>query len=157
MNTRTLAGLLWSAFFAAVLIYHALIISRILPTEDTGVGEILGYVLLVCGIVVLLVVIGFDLFLVSRPRRIHVSADLLPEGTGPLDEEEVARQAKAAYFLRLTIIAFALAEAPGILGLVLYLLGGSIVIVHTLVGLAYLCLLYISLRMATIWEKRYLG
>ena len=157
MRTKALTNYLWSAFFIAVIIYHALIISRTLPVEDTEAAEVLGYILLFCGIFVLFVIINLDIFLISRPRRIHVSADLLPEGTGPLDEDDVARQAKAAYYFRLFIITCAIAEAPGIFGLVLYILGGSPVIVHTLLGISYLTLLYIRTRTATTWEKMYLG
>jgi len=157
MRTKALTNYLWSAFFISVIVYHALIISRPFSVEDTGIGELLGYVLLFCGIITLLVVLGLDLFLISRPRRIHVSADLLPEGTGPLDENDVARQAKAAYYTRLFIITCGVAEAPGVCGLVLHFVGGSPVIVHTLLGISYLTLLYIRMRMATTWEKMYLA
>ena len=157
MRTKALTNYLWSAFFIAVIIYHALIISRTLPVEDTSADEIVGYALLACGILILLVVLGLDLFLISRPRRIHVSADLLPEGTDLVDEDDVARKAKAAYYTRLFIITCMIAEAPGVEGLVLNFVGGSPVIVHTLLGISYLTLLYIRTRTATTWEKMYLG
>lgn len=157
MQTKALTNYLWSAFFIAVIVYHALIISGRLPVEDVGGVELISYILLACGIITLLLIVGLDLFLISRTHRIHVSADLLPEGTGLVDEENVARQAKASYYMRYFIITCALAEAPGIFGLVLHILGGSPVIVHTLLGIAYLTLLYIRMRMATTWEKMYLG
>ena len=156
MRTKALTNYLWSAFFIAVIIYHALIISRALPVENTGADEIVGYILLACGVLILLVTLGLDLFLISRPRRIHVSAGLLPEGTDLVDEDDVARQAKAAYYFRLFIITCGIAEAPGVMGLVLHFVGGSPVIVHTLLGISYLTLLYIRMRMATTWEKMYL-
>jgi len=157
MRTKALTNYLWSAFFISVVIYHALIISGRLPVESVSGIELVSYTLLACGIITLLVIVGLDISLISRPRRIRVSADLLPEGTGPVDEDELASQAKAAYYFRLFIITCALAEAPGIIGLVLHLLGGSPVMVHTLLGIAYLTLLYIRMRMATTWEKMYLG
>jgi len=157
MRTKALTNYLWSAFFIAVIIYHALIISGRLPVEGTSGTGFFSYILLACGVITLLVVLGLDLFLISRPRRIHVSADLLPESTGPVDEDELASQAKAAYYFRLFIITCALAELPGVVGLVLHILGGSPVIVHTLLGISYLTLLYIRMRMATTWEKMYLG
>ena len=157
MRTKALTNYLWSAFFISVVIYHALIISGMLPVESVSGVELVSYILLICGIFMLLVIVGLDISLISRTRRIRVSADLLPEGTGPVDEDELASQAKAAYYFRLFIITCALAEAPGIIGLVLHLLGGSPVMVHTLLGIAYLTLLYIRMRMATTWEKMYLG
>ncbi len=157
MRTKALANYLWSAFFISVVIYHALIISGRLPVESVGGIELISYILLICGIFMLLVIVGLDISLISRARRIRVSADLLPEGTGPVDEDELARQAKATYYQRLLIVTCALAEVPGVVGLVLCMLGGPPVIVHTLVGIAYLMLLYIRMRMATTWEKMYLG
>ena len=157
MRTKALTNYLWSAFFISIIVYHALIISGKLTVGEISDDGSFGYPLLACGVITLLVVLGLDLFLISRPRRIHVSADLLPEGTGMVNEEDVARKAKAAYYFRLFIIMCALAEMTGIDGLVLNLFGGSPVIVHTLLGIAYLTLLYIRMRMATTWEKMYLG
>ena len=162
MGTRGLTNLVWCAFFMGVLVYHALIISRVLPQQEAGAaGALLGAALLLLAILQLLTLVALDVFLVSRPRKLRVTGELLdqllPPGGAPVDEALVARRAKAAYYLRLFVLLCALAEAVGIYGLVLYLLGGAVAQVHTILGLAYVSLLYVRMRMATTWERMYLG
>ncbi len=151
-------NVLWVAFFFSVVMYQALIAANIIPPAagSQPQGAVLGYILLFFGIFQLLIIINLDIFLIGRPRKLRVSADILQGREVPEDPAQFAQAAKAAYLMRMFIVVCALAEASGIYGLVLYLLGGPVGYAHALIGLAYVSLIYIWLRSHYCWEAMYL-
>lgn len=138
--------------------YHALIVSNAVPPEGgpQASAAMLGYILLFLGIFQLLVIINLDIFLIGRPRKLRVGADILQGREVPDDPAQFAQAAKAAYLMRLFIIVCALGEASGLYGLVLYMLGGPAGYSHVLMGLSYASLIYIWLRLHFRWEAMYL-
>ncbi len=158
MNQRILMNVLWAAFFFSVVMYQALIAANIIPPAAGSQPQsaVLGYILLFLGIFQLFVIINLDIFLIGRPRKLRVSADILQGRETLEDPAELARAIKASYLLRLFILTIALAEATGLYGLVLYLLGGPVGYAHALIGLAYVSLIYIWLRSHYCWEAMYL-
>ena len=153
-----LMNILWMAFFFSVVMYHALIVSNAVPPEGAPMASaaMLGYILLFLGIFQLLVIVNLDLFLIGRPRKLRVGADILQGREVPEDPAQFAQAAKAAYILRMFIVLSALAEAAGLYGLVLYMVGGPVGYAHALMGIAYASLIYIWLRMHYRWEAMYL-
>jgi hypothetical protein len=158
VNQRMLMNILWMAFFFSVVMYHALIVSNAVPPEGgphAGM-ELFGYIFLFLGIFQLLVIINLDIFLIGRPRKLRVGADILQGREVPEDPAQFAQAAKATYLMRLFILVCALAEASGLYGLVLYMLGGPVGYAHALMGIAYVSLIYVWLRMHYCWEAMYL-
>ena len=153
-----LMNILWMAFFFSVVMYHALIVSNAVPPEGGPHAgtEIIAYVLLFFAVFQLLVIVNLDLFLIGRPRKLRVGADILQGREAPEDPAQFAQAAKAAYIMRMFIVLSALAEAAGLYGLVLYMLGGPVGYAHALMGIAYVSLIYIWLRMHYRWEAMYL-
>ena len=158
VSRRTISTL-WFAFFLAIIVYHGIIFARPWESEVGAalVPAAIGYILLFMGILSLLVVVNLDLFMLSRPRTIRISASQLPPGTAEKSEEEILAAAKAAWFSIRFIIICAFAETPGIYALLLALFGGDMLIVNILVGLAYISILYAGIRLATGWARTYLG
>jgi hypothetical protein len=157
MNTKRTTNLIWAGFFVSVIVYHGLLLSGLLPTAEQPAPALLAHVLLALGVIQLLLVVGFDLMMIGRPGTITVRPEMLPPGDKPVDERELARVLKARYYFMRVVIVLALAEAIGLYGLVLGLLGAEWWVVHTLFALSYTAMLYIRLRMSVGWERMYLG
>jgi len=155
---KLLINLLWSSFFVAVIIYNFLYFYlRTSLTKLAGVGgAIIDNIFLFIGIFCFLVVINFDLFMLSRARTITVSPSLVPEGIADKSEEEIIKTAKARWFLPRFIIACALIETIGLFALVVGLLKGNPLYVYILFGLSYLGLIYLRLRYSLRWQRMYL-
>lgn len=159
MASRRIISALWFAFFMAIIIYH-LLIYMLRPQVEEAASQIpalIGLVLLFLGIFSLLVVVNLDLFMLSRPATIRISASQLPKGTAEKSEEDILATAKAVWFQVRFIILCAVAETPGIFALVLAMMGGDMLIVNLLMGLAYISILYAGFRLATSWRRIYLG
>jgi len=79
VSRRTISTL-WFAFFLAIIVYHGIIFARPWESEVGAalVPAAIGYILLFMGILSLLVVVNLDLFMLSRPRTIRISASQLP-------------------------------------------------------------------------------
>jgi hypothetical protein len=147
---------LWAAFFMSVVMYQALILADIIPQQSPAQpGGILGYIFLFLGIFQLLVIINADIFYVGKPRRISLNIPGLQDKP-PAHVEQLVREAKAGHYRIMFIMMCALAEAVGIYGLLVYLLGGEKLFAHILMGIAYLGLIYIWLRARSCWEAMYL-
>jgi hypothetical protein len=157
VNQRTMNMVLWAAFFFSVVTYHALIVSNIIPPEGgpQAGAALLGNILLLLGVFQLIIIIVLDVFFVGKPRRVRLDIPGL-EGKPPAQVEQAVREAKAGHYRVLFIIMCALAEATGIYGLLVYLLGGQEIFAHALMGVAYAGLIYIWLRSRACWDKMYL-
>jgi len=156
--TRSVISALWFAFFMAIIIYHVLIYMLRPQIEQTAspIPAFIGLGLLFVGMFCLLVVINMDIFMLGRPHTIRVSAGQLPPGTSEKSEEEILAAAKATWFQMRFIVLCAIAETPGVLALVLAILGGDMLMVSVLMGLAYFGILYAGIRLQTSWAKMYL-
>jgi|GEM_PF-2300467 len=161
-RNRAVLSIIWSGFFIAVILYHGVIYGFSYAFRPEGAPEpefapaIISYILLFIGIFCLLAVINMDLFMLSRPGTIRISASQLPPGTAEKSEQEILSTAKATWFQMRFIILCAVAETPGVLALVLNFMAGDMLIVNILLGLAYFAILYAGIRLAAGWGRMYL-
>jgi hypothetical protein len=157
MNTKQTTNMMWTAFFMSVLIVHGMLLSGQLPASEPKPTEAMAYTLLVLGVLQLLAVVIYDLAVFGRPRTVSVRPEMLPPEGQPVDEQALLRELKGRYYLTRVIIVLAFAEAIGLYGFVLGVVGTAPWVVHTLFALSYTAMLYIRLRMSTAWERMYLG
>ncbi len=156
MNIKRTTNIMWTVFFLSVLLYHGLLTWR-LPTVEAPPPELLAHALLAFGAATLVGLIVYDLAVFGRPRTVSVRPEMLPPEGSPIDESTFVRGLKSRYYFTRIMIVLSVAEASGICGLALGLLGGKLWAVHTLFALSYTAMLYIRLRMSTAWERMYLG
>jgi len=157
MSTRRTTNFIWAAFFGSVVIYHGVLLAGLAPPAEQPAPAAASWALLALGAAQLAALLVFDLAVFSRPRTIAVRPEMLPPEGQPVDEDALRRELKARYYFARVVIVLALAEAIGIYGLVLGLLGAEQWVVRTLFALSYTGMLYIRLRMTVAWERMYLG
>ena len=135
-----------------------------LPQEETPAMHVIKPLAFLMPLFFLVSAAAADRFFDTRgslaPYMLKVFAvrpEMLPPEGQPVDEDALRRELKARYYFARVVIVLALAEAIGIYGLVLGLLGAEQWVVHTLFALSYTGMLYIRLRMTVAWERMYLG
>jgi hypothetical protein len=148
-------GYLWVGVFISVIIYHGLLLFKLVPVVEPPAPAYLVICLLALGAVKSLFVAVLDIFRLSRPSTVQW-LEKLARVKALSDAPEAIRERKKQYYTGAVTGFILFAESIGLYGFLLGILSAERWAVLTLFTLSYATLLYVFIRSYTRWEKLFL-
>lgn len=159
MKPIALFNIVWAYFLSGPITAHYLILAGVYAHTPRAGLTIATYVFAGLGLISIMAMFYRDFRYLgtlnvaalgkSQQFKTKFHSDLSPEALESLT--------KSSYLRSNFLIASAYSMSPGMLGMIAYIEGAPDGIAYAMIGVSYVCAIYVLWRLHTSWKKIYLG